>query len=489
MATSSTESRESAAGRPLRRDSADLRRLAEQIFARTAGAPLIGGNAVRVLRDARENFPAWLEAIAGARRSILFENYIVADDETGRMFVAALAERARAGITVCLIHDWMGGLGMGTGSVLEPLLEAGGRVRCFNPPQLDSPFGWLTRDHRKMIAVDGTTGYVSGLCVSSKWVGDPERNCAPWRDTGIEIRGPAVADIELAFAQTWIAAGGAGDDLPEASEAAYAGDVALRVLASQPNIAGIYRLDQMIAAMARDTLWLTDAYFVGFAPYVQALRAAAHDGVDVRLLVPGTSDVPVLTRFSRAGYRPLLEAGVRVFEWNGSMMHAKTAVADCRWARVGSTNLNLASWVGNYELDIALEDAGCAHSLQAMYEEDLANATEIVLGERRRVHSSRPALHPVAGSGGKAARAAAGALRIGNTVGAALTNRRMLGPAEAGMMLTVGLFFTVLAVLALAVPLAVTLPLAVLALWIAVTLLVRGWRMHAGHESNEQRDN
>lgn len=488
MATSSTESRGSATGRPQRRDSADLRRLAEQIFARTAGAPLIGGNAVRVLRDARENFPAWLEAISGARRSILFENYIFADDDTGRLFVAALADRARAGVSVCLIHDWMGGLGMGSNTVLEPLLEAGGRVRCFNPPQLDSPFGWLTRDHRKMIAVDGATGYVSGLCVSSKWVGDPARGCAPWRDTGIEIRGPAVADIELAFAQTWIAAGGAGEELPGVTERPFAGDVALRVLASQPNIAGIYRLDQMIAAMARDTLWLTDAYFVGFAPYVQALRAAADDGVDVRLLVPGTSDVPVLTRFSRAGYRPLLEAGVRVFEWNGSMMHAKTAVADGRWARVGSTNLNLASWIGNYELDIALEDEGCARSLQVMYEDDLANATEIVLGARRRVSSSRPGSRHVAGSGGKAARAAAGALRIGNTVGAALTNRRMLGPAEAGMMFTVGIFFTVLAVLALVVPLALTLPLAALALWIAVTLLVRGWRMHGGREANGRRD-
>ncbi|MGA0032766.1 MAG: phospholipase D-like domain-containing protein [Burkholderiales bacterium] len=482
----SPRSREPAAGRPARGDGAGLRRLAEQVFTRAAGAPLIGGNSVRILRDARENFPAWLQAIAGARRSVLFENYIIADDDTGRMFVAALAEKARSGVAVCVIHDWMGGLAMGSTRVLAPLIAAGGQVRCFNPPQLDSPFGWLTRDHRKMIAVDGMTGFVSGLCVSSKWIGDPQTGCEPWRDTGIEIRGPAVADIELAFAQTWAAAG-TDDGLPEAVEAPPAGDVALRVLASQPSIAGIYRLDQMIAAMARSTLWLTDAYFVGFSPYVQALRAAAHDGVDVRLLVPGTSDVPALSRLSRAGYRPLLEAGVRVFEWNGAMLHAKTAVADGRWARVGSTNLNLASWIVNYELDVALEDEGCARNLQAMYEEDLDHATEIVLGERQRVSSSRE-VSRVAGSGGRAARAAAGALRIGNTVGAALTNRRMLGPAEAGLMFAVALFFAVLALLALVVPLAVTLPLAALAVWIAVTLLVRGWRMHAGRSGDDARD-
>ena len=129
----------------------------------------------------------------------------------------------------------------------------------------------------------------------------------------------------------------------------------LRVVATVPNTAGLFRVDQLVAAMARKTLWLTDAYYAGTAAYVEALRAAARDGVDVRLLVPGASDIPLIRPFSRAGYRPLLEAGVRVFEWNGSMIHAKTAVADGRWARVGSTNLNVASWLGNRELDVIVE--------------------------------------------------------------------------------------------------------------------------------------
>jgi len=460
---------------------AELRLAAEGMLSRAAGAALRGGNAVRLLRDATENYPAWLAAIAAARHSILFENYLIADDAVGRSFAEALTERARAGVAVRVIYDWMGGLGIGSARLLEPLAEAGAEVRCFNPPRLDSPFGWLTRDHRKMLAVDGESGFVSGLCVSRRWAGDPPRGIPPWRDTGVEIRGPAVADIVRAFAQTWSACGGPALDVDAPSPAA-AGAVELRVLAAQPSLAGLYRMDQMIAAIARESLWLTDAYFVGIPTYVEALRAAARDGVDVRLLVPGASDLPMVGRFSRAGYRPLLEAGVRVFEWNGPMLHAKTAVADGRWARVGSSNLNLASWISNYELDIALDDAQAGAQMQAMYAEDLGNATEIVLGPRHRVSRAESALPRTGGRGGGAARAAAGALRIGNTVGAAFANRRILGPAEAGMMGGGALAFLLFALLALVMPLAVTVPLAVLALWIGLTLLVRAWRVRRGSE-------
>jgi cardiolipin synthase len=167
------------------------------------------------------------------------------------------------------------------------------------------------------------------------------------------------------------------------------------------------------------------------------------------------------------------------------MLHAKTAVADCRWARVGSTNLNIASWINNYELDVAIEDTGCARRMQEMYEEDLVNSTEIMLGDRRRVRPSTTAPRTAAGSGGRAARAAAGALRIGNTVGAAFGSRRMLGPAESGMMFSVALVFLLLAAIAVAVPLAITVPIVALALWIAVTLLVRAWRTrHSGVEDD-----
>jgi cardiolipin synthase len=454
-----------------------IRAFAEQALSRAAGAPLIGGNSVRVLRDAGENYPAWLAAIDGARRSILFENYIVADDDAGRRFVAALADKARAGVRVYALYDWMGALGVASRRLWEPLRSAGGEVRCFNPPRLDSPLGWLSRDHRKMIAVDGEVGFVAGLCVSRKWMAEPARRRDAWRDTGIELRGPAVTEVERAFSETWSVAGGpiptTGSPGPDAT--APAGDMAVRVLAAEPNLAALYRLDQLIAVMANRTLWLADAYFVGVAAYVQALRAAARDGVDVRLLVPGTSDLPVVSRLSRAGYRPLLEAGVRVFEWNGSMMHAKTAVADGRWARVGSTNLNIASWLGNYELDVIVEDERFGASMERLYEDDLGRATEIVLAPRSRVRATAP--RPAVRRGGSASRAAAGALRLGNSVTAAITNRRLLGPAEAGTIAKMGLVLLALATVAVLWPFVVAVPLAVLGVWMALALLAKAWRL------------
>ena len=457
--------------------SSPVRLLAEQALSRAAGAPLVAGNRVRLLRDAGENYPAWLDAIAGARRAILFENYIIENDAVGLRFVAALVERARAGVPVRVLYDWFGALGLGSKRLLAPLVAAGGEVRVFNPPWIGSPFGWVQRDHRKMLTVDGAVGYVSGLCVSSRWEGDAMRGIAPWRDTGVEIIGPAVADIERAFAQVWAAAGAPlPPDVFTPTEAIpRAGDVTLRVLANQPNVANLYRLDQLVAAMATQTLWLADAYFVGLPPYVQALRAAALDGVDVRLLVPGVSNLLAVSTLSRAGYRSLLEAGIRVFEWNGPMLHAKTAVADGRWARVGSTNLNVTSWIGNYELDIAVEDSTFAGEMQAMYEDDLADATEILLSPRNRVRPVTPAVRSrVRGRfRGSATRAAAGALRIGNTVGAAIGNRRVLGPAEASIMAAVAVLLIGLIAIGLLWPLAIVLPLAIFGAWIAVSLLVR----------------
>ncbi len=338
----------------------------------------------------RATFDAWLEAIRAARGTVLFENYIFRDDEIGRAFLQALVERAQAGVTVRVLRDWMGCLGQSRAGFWKPLLAAGGQVRVYNPPRFASPFGWLSRDHRKLLIVDGEVGFLGGVCVSAKWLGDAQRGVEPWRDTAVAVRGPALADLARAFAESWAQLGDALPDeaLARCTNALPAGTVDLRVVATVPNTAGLYRLDQLIAGMARTNLWLTDAYFVGVAPYVQALVAAARDGVDVRLLVPGTSDVPAVGALSRAGYRPLLEAGIRVFEWKGSMLHAKTAVADGRWARVGSTNLNVASWIGNCEIDVAIEDEAFAQRMEAQYLEDLGNATEIVLKMPRRSRRS-----------------------------------------------------------------------------------------------------
>lgn len=453
-----------------------MRLLATQALSRAAGAPLISGNHVEMLVDGRANFDAWLKAIRSAQSSILFENYIFNDDELTAEIQTALVERARDGVRVLVIRDWLGCLGQSKNRFWRPLVEAGGEVRTFNPPSLGSPFGWLSRDHRKLLVVDSRVGFLGGVCVSAKWLGDPENNISPWRDTGVAVSGPAIRELAQSFVDSWTHLGGKmpEDFIASFDDLAHAGTIDLRVIATIPNRAGIYRLDQLIASMARERLWLTDAYFVGVAPYVQALSSAARDGVDVRLLVPGSSDIPAIGSMSRAGYRPLLEAGVRVFEWNGSMLHAKTAVADGRWGRVGSSNLNLASWIGNCELDIAVEDSNFAGQLEKQYETDLENATEIVLGDRRRVFRQqiRQGESHVR-RGGSSSRAAAGALRFANTMGAAITNRRVLGPAESislgGGALTLG----IVSIIAFVWPAVLAWPLGVLTLWISIVLAIR----------------
>ena len=307
--------------------------------------------------------------------------------------------------------------------------------------------------------------------------------------------------MERAFAHVWAATGPPlpADELTPRESMALAGDVAVRIVANTPGNTGLFRLDQLIAAAARRTLWLTDAYFAGIPPYVQALRAAARDGVDVRLLVPGASDIPILRPLSQSGYRPLLEAGIRMFEWQGTMLHAKTAVSDCCWARVGSSNLNIASWVGNYEMDAVIEDERFAAALEQLYLADLDHSVEIVLRPKRRrfaldskvsqatssrsrresasVTGSRRESAGVSGSSGSASRAAAGALRLGRTVGAALTEQRVLEPAEARVLFLVGALLLGLGGVALYWPLAIAAPFSVILAWIAIALLARAYAL------------
>jgi cardiolipin synthase len=461
----------------------EVRALADQAFSRAAGAPLVEGNHVRLLKDARENYPAWLDAIGAAKRHIHFESYIIHEDDTGRKFADALIGKAREGVRVRLIYDWVGGFRKTSRQFWNRLRADGIEVRCYNPPRLDSPFGWLSRDHRKMLSVDGQVGFVSGLCVGRMWEGVPEKKIEPWRDTGIEVHGPSVADIEQAFAQVWAMI---GEPIPEREVVrrdalAQAGDTALRMVADVPATAGLFRLDQLVAALARKRLWLTDAYYAGMTPYVQALRAAAKDGIDVRLLVPNATDIPVLKPLSRAGYRLLLEAGVRVFEWNGTMLHAKTAVADGHWARIGSTNLNISSWLGNCELDVVVEDEVFAREMEEMYLQDLSNSTEIVLDAKQKVRAPGEPPHPhpmMTSSGGSTGRAAAGAIRVSNAVGAAFTNRRVLDAVEARLMTSVGVLFLILAAVFAFFPRVLAYPLLIIFAWLGLALFYRSYKLH-----------
>jgi cardiolipin synthase A/B len=454
--------------------SGDLR--LERAFARIADSDLRLGNAVALLRDSKENYPAWLDAIRAAQRAIHFENFIIADDGTGRLFAEALMERARAGVRVRVLYDWLGSTTRALPPFWRRLRQAGVEVRVSNPPRLTDPF-WIRRNHRKLITVDGRIGFVSGLCISDSWEG---KEAEPWRDTGVSLRGPVVADLEMAFAESWALAGAPlpRNEIVEAGEIPHAGTMPARVISGQPGMFRTYRLDQFIAATAQRNLWLTDAYFVATTSYVQALGEAARDGVDVRLLVPGSSDVPALQPIVRAGYRSLIEAGIRVYEWNGSMLHAKTAVADGRWARVGSTNLNLASWATNWELDVVVEDPGFGEAMEAMYLEDLANATEIVPGwqsRRRQARNMRSRRSPRPRRGG-VRRLAAGALALSGSIGKAVGSRSLTA-TEAGSVAIIGFALLALAVLITLFPVLIVSPVVIALAWFGIALLIRAFRL------------
>ena len=462
------------------------RQLADQVFSRAAGAPLLEGNRVELYQDGEENYPAWIEAIDGAQHTIHFEMYIFSDDATGRRFADRLCARAREGVTVRVLYDWLGARGKTPRRFWKRLREAGCEVRCVNPPQLQNPLGWLSRDHRKLLTVDGKLAFVTGLCIGNEWEGDPARGVPPWRDTGVSLRGPVLSDCERSFADVW-ATGGEPlpeNEIPTNEEIPKAGEMNVRLIATEPESAGIFRLDLLVAGLARNNLWLADAYFAGNRAYIDALRSAVGAGVDVRLLVPGVSDIPVVANFSRTMYRPLLEGGVRVFEWNGPMMHAKTAVADGRWARVGSTNLNAASWFGNWELDVAIEDEGFARSMEQTYLRDLEGATEIVLGARRKVRPRTPVHHSTS-LHGSTNRAAAAALRASGAVGAALSNPRSVGAAEASALASFAVPLALLALIAFLFPRVVSWSIALVAAVLAGWLLQRSVRLRSRKELDE----
>lgn len=450
----------------------------ERAFARIADSDLRQGNAIALLRDSRENYPAWLEAIRSATNVIHFENFIIADDHTGRAFADALMERARAGVRVRVLYDWLGSTFRALPHYWRRLREAGVEVRVFNPPRLTDPF-WVRRNHRKLITVDGRIAFVSGLCVSDSWVG--KKGTEPWRDTGLSLEGPIVADLDASFAESWVLSGMKPipkAELPDADLIPHAGSVSARVISGEPGMLRTYRVDQFIAATAQRNLWLTDAYFVATTSYVQALGEAARDGVDVRILVPGSSDVPALQPVVRAGYRSLIEAGIRVYEWNGSMLHAKTAVADGRWARVGSTNLNIASWATNWELDVVVEDAGFAEAMEALYLEDLTNATEIVPGwqsRRRQARNMRSRRSHRFKKGG-VRRLAAGALALSSTIGKAVGSRSLTA-TEASSVAIIGFALLALAALVTFFPLVIVSPIVIALAWLGIALLIRAFRL------------
>ncbi len=343
--------------------------LFQRALRRTVEAPLTFGNAATLLVDGPAAFPAMLETIAGARRRVVFENYIIRDDDVGRRFAGALAERARSGVEVFVLYDWLGCIRTGHAYWSE-LRRAGCHVHCFAPPSLRHPFRVLRRDHRKLVLADARVAIVGGLCIGNEW--DDVGNGPPWRDTAVLVEGPIAQELDRSFARVWKRGGGRAIPPLSPSQHGAPGTVPARVVDGPPAAARAYRLYQLIAALAERSIYISGAY----------------------PLAPGRSDIPVVNQAARARYGPLLRAGVRIYEWNGPMLHAKTVVADGTWALVGSSNLNPFSLLGSHELDVEIQDPGIARQLERQFLADLENATEITLdawrhrprGQRIRDH-------------------------------------------------------------------------------------------------------
>ena len=343
---------------------------------RAAGGRPVPGNQVRLLIDGPDAYQAMLDVITGASRWIHFENYIIRADTAGRRFAEALARRAREGIHVRVLYDSLGCWATPR-SYWRALRDAGVEVRPFRPLSPVDLVSSFSRNHRKLVVADGARAVMGGLCIGCEWTGEDDDGGRPWRDTAVDIAGPAAAVLDQAFARTWEVAGGRLPDEDVAGRVTPQGDAAVRVIGGEPGRERTYRVIELLAAGSINRLWITDAYLVAPPRLFQALRDAARDGVDVRLLVPGASDLPLVRNLSRIGYRELLRSGVRIFEWDGPMLHAKTIVADGRWTRIGSSNLNSSSLLGNWELDVLIEDHGLADAMERQFRLDVARSREV----------------------------------------------------------------------------------------------------------------
>lgn len=479
-----------------------LRNDPERSLRRAGDSPSIADNTVTLLRDGPKVFASWLEDIGNARRFILFENYIFRSDRIGHKIAEALCKRAQDGLEVYVLFDWLGSLGTSR-SLWVKMQRAGVRVRAFGSFHLTDPLRLLTRNHRKVMCVDGNIGHVGGLCVGDPWAGNPDRGLAPWRDTAVRFEGPAALQLCQAFDETWSEAGSplpdrirfaepvsaSGPDFPPSerpSEDTPCCQVPVRVISGLPGRSRIYRLTQVLLTNATSRIFITDAYFLTPPLMYEALTSAARDGVDVRVLVPGRSDIPWIAWASRAGYVGLLQAGVRIFEWQGPMLHAKTTVVDGRYCRVGSSNLNLASLLTNWELDVVIEDPTFGQAAEQMFLSDLTQTRELQLRKRRvravgSPKTDQTAAAPVAG------RARAAVVQAGAAVlGVALRRRYERSPFSVAIV--AALVLLGLGAFGLLFPQLFGLGLSALCVWFGVGALLRGLAdFHTTRRSKKKR--
>jgi cardiolipin synthase A/B len=435
---------------------------------RASGGRPVPGNQVELLIDGPNSYRAMLEVIAQATTWVHFENYIIRSDAAGWRFAELLAARARDGIKVRVLYDWFGSFGTRRG-FWDYLRKAGVEVRRFHPPQLVDVMSNVSRNHRKLVVADGSRAVLGGLCIGCEWTGESHSAGQPWRDTAVDIRGPAAAVLDQTFGNTWALTGGPVPSEHTAGVVEPAGTADVRVISGEPGRERAYRVIELLAAGSVERLWITDAYLVAPPRLFQALRDSARDGVDVRLLVPGSSDLPLIRNLSRIGYRDLLRSGVRIYEWDGPMLHAKSIVCDDRWVRIGSSNLNPSSLLGNYELDVLIEDAQLAEAMEAQFRRDVSRSREVasrLLRGPRRISQALPAAltHQVAEVSSDGYRRS----RRERRQRAALVLRAVASHARRSVFGPISAIFIALGLLLVAVPRESAYILAAICAWLAL---------------------
>lgn len=354
---------------------------------RITSADVSPGNAVALFSDGDETFDAMIAVIDGASHSVVLESYILRDDDTGERFLDALCRAAARGVNVRVLGDWIGM--RGTSSAFFGRLRRGGvEARVFSPPGFRRWLGIIPRDHRKLLVADATIGMTGGIGIGDEWHrGLMRRRRMAWRDRSARVAGPAALDMQRAFETMWRRAAGERPSIAERKLRRKARNSDLVPGTAEPALVAIvegepgrFRVGRALhlqAAASERSIWLATAYFLPSFAEVDALTGAARDGVDVRLLVPSKNDHPWINRYQRRYYRRLLGNGVRIWEWGGEMMHAKTSVVDGRWTRVGSTDFNPLGVAINFELDAYIEDGDVGAKAESLFLADLEMSSEI----------------------------------------------------------------------------------------------------------------
>lgn len=348
----------------------------------------VGAHRVSILKDGAQAYPAMLEAIAGAREFVCLESYIFCDDGTGRRFAEALCARARAGVEVNVLYDGWGS--EPSDELLAELREAGVRVVAFHPIRVDGPLGRVLarvyrRNHRKSLIVDRTLGFTGGLNLSDDYAAREDGGNG-WRDTHVRLDGPAAAELLHLFLETWRRAGGAPIDAARYRLDGRRPDPAVRIIGSElrANKKRIRRAYVDAIKGARARIQLTNAYFLPTFPVMRALTLAARRGVRVQVILAGETDVKAVLLAARSVYGRLLRAGIEVYEWQGRVLHAKTAVVDGHWSTIGSSNLDALSLRVNLEVNAVIEDERFGAAMERLFEEDLPHCKEITLRDWRQ---------------------------------------------------------------------------------------------------------